>query len=67
MIENEQQLHITKTQAEKFRRTLEEFDDNQEGQPGVHPTLITAQREAIASQLESLELEIDEFERRAQI
>ena len=51
MIHNGQQLHITKTQAEKFRRALEDFDDNPEAHPGVHPKLINAQHEAIVSQL----------------
>ncbi|MBP6820947.1 MAG: molybdenum cofactor guanylyltransferase [Acidobacteria bacterium] len=56
------QLSITKTQAEKFRLTLEQFDDNPVAHPGVHPKLIKAQREAIASQLETLRQDIEAIE-----
>jgi len=63
MIRNARQYRITKAQAEKFRRALDEFDDRPEAHPGVHPKLIKAQRDAIGSQLETLEQEIKEYER----
>jgi ribosome-binding protein aMBF1 (putative translation factor) len=63
MIRNARQYRITKAQAEKFKLALEEFDDRPSAHPGVHPKLIKAQREAIVSQLESLEQEIKEYER----
>lgn len=63
MIRNARQYRITKAQAENFRRALEEFDDSPEAHPRVHPLLIKAQRDAIASQLETLEQEIEEYER----
>lgn len=56
------QLSITKAQAEKFRLALEQFDDNPAAHPGVHPKLIEAQREAIASQLETLRQDIEAIE-----
>ncbi|HMV86437.1 MAG TPA: helix-turn-helix transcriptional regulator [Blastocatellia bacterium] len=62
MIRNARQYRITKAQAEKFRRSLNEFDDSPARHVGIHPKLIKAQREAIASQLESLEQEIQEYE-----
>lgn len=63
MIRNARQYRITKAQAEEFERALEEFDDRPSAHPGVHPKLTKAQREAIASQLESLQQEIKEYER----
>lgn len=63
MIRNARQYRITKAQAEKFRRALDEFDDRLVAHPRVHPKLIKAQRDAIASQLETLEQEIEEYER----
>lgn len=63
MIRNERQYRITKAQAEKFRRAMTEFDERPVAQSGVHPKLVKAQREAIVSQLETLEQEIEEYER----
>ncbi len=62
MIANSIRCQITREQAEKFRRALEEFNDRPEAHPGIHPKLIKAQRNAIASQLESLEQEIKSYE-----
>lgn len=62
MIRNQHQLQTTKAQAEKFRLSLEQFDGNPAAHPGVHPKLIEAQREAIASQLESLQQDIEKLE-----
>lgn len=62
MIRNQQQLQVTKTQAEKFRLALEQFDMNPASHPDVHPKLIEAEREAIASQLETLQKDIEAFE-----
>ncbi len=56
------QLAVSKTQAEKFRLALEQFDDDPAAHPDVHPKLIDAQREAIASQLESLQQDIVQLE-----
>ena len=56
------QLAIAKTQAEKFQRALEQFDDDPAAHPGVDPKLIAAQREAIASQLETLRQDIEKIE-----
>lgn len=64
MITNARQYRITKAQAEKFRQALEEFNDSPSAHAAdVHPRLIRAQREAIASQLETLEQEVEEYER----
>jgi len=63
MIRNAREYRITKAQVEKFKLALAEFDDRPSAHTGLHPKLIKAQREAIASQLESLEQEIKEYER----
>jgi hypothetical protein len=62
MIRNARQYRITKAQAEKLKLSLEEFDDRPSAHPGIHPKLIKAQREAIVSQLESLQQAIKEYE-----
>ncbi len=63
MITNERQYGITRNQAKNFARALEEFDAEAPKRAGVHPSLVQAEREAIASQLASLRGEIEEYER----
>lgn len=62
MIHNARQYRITKAQAAKFAVALQAFDARPSAHPGVHPKLINAQRDALASQLESLNEEIKEYE-----
>lgn len=59
----ELQLAVTKTQEAKLLFALEQFDDSPAAHPGVHPKLIQGQRDAIASQLETLRQEIEQLER----
>lgn len=63
MIHNARQYRITKAQAAKFAQAVEDFDTRQSAHPGVHPKLIKAQRNALASQLESLQQELKEYEK----
>ncbi len=63
MIRSARQYRITKIQAEKFARALDEYDLNLAKHSQVHPHLIKAQRDAIASQLETLQMELAEYER----
>jgi ribosome-binding protein aMBF1 (putative translation factor) len=63
MIRNEREYRITKAAAEKFERALEEFDPRPSAHPNVHPRLIQAQRDAMASQLETLQQEVKDYER----
>ncbi|MBI4605346.1 MAG: helix-turn-helix transcriptional regulator [Planctomycetes bacterium] len=63
MITNDRQYRISKAQAARFERTLAQFDESPSGHPEVPQRLIRAQREALASQLESLRQEIKEYER----
>ena len=62
MIKNERQYRITKTQAERFERTLVELrrDDAEEGD--VHPLLAKAREDAVTSQLAELKSELREYE-----
>lgn len=62
MIHNARQYRITKAQAAKFAEALKGFDTRPAAHPGVHLKLIKAQRDAMQSQLESLNEEINEYE-----
>ena len=53
---------ITKTWANRFAQELAEFDERPEAHPGVHPRLIKLMKDALASQLETLQEELEELE-----
>lgn len=63
MIRNEKQYRITKTEANKFKMALENFDERPEAHPGVKPRIIRAMKEAIASELEILQDQLKQYER----
>ena len=62
MIKNERQYRITRTQAERFARTLEGLRNRPEGADGMHPMIAQAQVDAVSSQLADLEAELREYE-----
>ena len=62
MIKNERQYRITRTQAERFARALEDLRSRPEGADGVHPMIAQAQVDAVSSQLADLEAELREYE-----
>ena len=62
MIKNERQYRITRTQAERFARTLEGLRQRPEGADGIHPMIAQAQVDAVSSQLADLETELREYE-----
>ena len=62
MIKNERQYRITRTQAERFARTLEGLRNRPEGLDGTHPMIVQAQVDAASSQLADLEDELREYE-----
>jgi len=62
MISNERQYRITKAEADRFRRALEELERNSGAQEGVHPRLVKAQLDAVQSQLDDLREELSEYE-----
>lgn len=60
MIKNERQYRITKAQAEKFTKAIQEVAAVPKR--GVHSVLHKAQRDALKSQLEDLQRELAEYE-----
>lgn len=61
-IRNQWQYRHAKAQAEKFAEVLAHFNERPEAHPGVHPRLIRAQKETVASELEVLRAEIKKYE-----
>jgi len=62
-IRNQWQYLHAKAQAKKFAEVLAHFDERPEAHPGVHPRLIRAQKETVASELEVLRAEIRKYEK----
>ena len=62
MITNERQYRITRNKAGRFRQVLAGFDANSDERKNTHPRLVTAEREALESQLSSLRRELLEYE-----
>jgi ribosome-binding protein aMBF1 (putative translation factor) len=62
-IRNEWQYRHAKAQVGKFAEVLAHFDERPEAHPGVHPRLIRAQKETVASELELLREEIKKYEK----
>lgn len=62
MITNERQYKITRSEAEKFKGALAGFEVAAAARANVHPRLLQAEREALESQLEDLQVELDSYE-----
>jgi ribosome-binding protein aMBF1 (putative translation factor) len=61
MIKNERQYRITQARAGEFRRAIAKSEEEQASSK-LHPKLRQAQRDALRSQLETLERELREYE-----
>ncbi len=61
MIKNERQYRITKSQAEKFQRSLADLAVPPNGDK-IHPLLMKAQEDALRSQLADLQSSLQEYE-----
>jgi HTH-type transcriptional regulator/antitoxin HipB len=61
MIKNERQYRITQARADEFRRTLAQFEEERR-KSTLHHKLRQAQRDALESQLQTLERELREYE-----
>jgi len=61
MIKNERQYRIAKTQAAKFETALKTFVSKSRKDQATHPKLVQAQKDAIQSQLDSLNDELREY------
>jgi len=62
MIRNERQYKITRSQADRFEAALKDFSELKLLKQGFDPILIKAQRDALQSQLRSLQTEIKNYE-----
>jgi transcriptional regulator with XRE-family HTH domain len=62
MIKNERQYRITRAQLDKFAQALQSASKRGSRAPAMHPLLRKAQEDAIRSQLEDLQAEIEEYE-----
>ena len=62
-IRNQWQYRHAKAQVEKFADVLANFDERPEAHPGVHPRLIRAQKETVASEQDVLREEIKKYEK----
>lgn len=62
MIKNDRQYNITKAQAEKFAKALQDISEETSPDDKLHPTLAKAQREALQSQYEELKQELKEYQ-----
>ena len=62
MIKNERQYRITRAQAEKFERALKDLTREEVEAKKVHSERYTIQRDALASQLETLRQELAEYD-----
>ncbi|WP_323981934.1 XRE family transcriptional regulator [Aeromonas media] len=59
MIKNDKQLALTKRKIEEFNAVITTLD---KGGDHVHPLLLAAQKNAILSQVNDLELQVEEYE-----
>ena len=62
MIKNQRQYRITKAQAEKFEKALEQLSARPHTSEQIHPLLKKAEKEALRSQLDDLRAELEEYE-----
>jgi DNA-binding XRE family transcriptional regulator len=62
MIKNERQFRIANAQAAKFEAALKTFRSKSRKDQATHPRLLKAQKDAIQSQLDSLKVELCEYE-----
>lgn len=60
MIENKSQYHVAKTQIAKFKHAIAEFGDISESSS----VLVKAQREALISQIATLQQQVRDYETR---
>ena len=62
MLTNERQYRITKKKAHRLEDAIEEFDCRIALRRNTHPRLLKAEREALESLLDDLNVELDEYE-----
>ena len=62
MIQNEHQYKVTRNWARKFAQAIEEHDSARDEAKDIDPRLVKAHRDALQSQLETLNDELREYE-----
>ena len=62
MIKNERQYKITKAQAVRFSKALENLRQDPSTGNSLHPLIAKAQEDALSSQLADLESDLIEYE-----
>jgi transcriptional regulator with XRE-family HTH domain len=62
MIKNERQYKITKAQADRFERSIENLGETPSVGKEVHPLILRAQQDALRSQLVELQEDLKEYE-----
>lgn len=62
MITNERQYKVSRTQAAKFEQAIKEFNELALIKEGLHPVLVSAQRNALESQFKELRAQIRDYE-----
>ena len=62
MIKNERQYKFTKTQVERFERTLAELSSRNPEDTGLHPLVAKAQEDAVSGQIVDLKEELHVYE-----
>jgi HTH-type transcriptional regulator / antitoxin HigA len=63
MITNERQYKITKSEANRFKLALRDFQEIERIRQGIDPVIIAAQRNSLEQQLKELESQIFEYEK----
>jgi HTH-type transcriptional regulator/antitoxin HigA len=63
MITNERQYKITKSEAERFKAALRDFNELELVKQGIDPVIISAQRSSLEQQLKDLESQIVGYEK----
>jgi ribosome-binding protein aMBF1 (putative translation factor) len=62
MIKNERQYRIAKAWVQKFTQALGHLDAHPEENGHLHPLLRKAERDGLASQIETMQQEVQEYE-----
>lgn len=62
MIKNERQYKFTKTQVERFERTLAELRSRSLEETDLHPLVVKAQEDAVSGQIVDLKEELQVYE-----
>ena len=62
MIKSERQYKFTKTQVERFERTLEELRSRRPADTDLHPIVAKAQEDAVSGQMVDLKEDLQLYE-----